>query len=195
VTSGRENESLAGDLFISHYKTRYYVPGIEGTGKAHQSNSWSRSSFLPPTTSGDYHRIVPPTLIVPTDVTQPIPVGLLSCQRRSGAPTFSLITRDWGFALHGTLGDPPLCRLEAPVVGAFLLQADVPHNPPRRGAKVPIRKVSFCDSSSVTPSSFLEVVVSLRILYTSGAAFEVFGAKCVAGHAVYSIGFPTLGEL
>jgi len=37
----------------------------------------------PVTTPSDYHRIVSPTLTIPTDVTQPIAVGLLSCQRQS----------------------------------------------------------------------------------------------------------------
>ncbi|THH31324.1 hypothetical protein EUX98_g2893 [Antrodiella citrinella] len=36
---------------------------------------------LPPTTPLDYHRIVSPTLQIPTDTQKPIPVGLLACQR------------------------------------------------------------------------------------------------------------------
>ena len=42
----------------------------------------------PITTPSDYHRIVSPTLTIPTDATQPIPVGLLSCQRQSIARLF-----------------------------------------------------------------------------------------------------------
>lgn len=37
--------------------------------------------LLPPTTPRTYHRIVSPTLRIPTDPLQPIPVGLLACQR------------------------------------------------------------------------------------------------------------------
>lgn len=36
----------------------------------------------PTTTPRDYHRIASTTLIIPTDVAKPIPVGLLSCQRQ-----------------------------------------------------------------------------------------------------------------
>ncbi|TFK48036.1 ThrRS/AlaRS common domain-containing protein [Heliocybe sulcata] len=37
--------------------------------------------LAPPVTPPDYHRIVSPTLRIPTDSSKPIPVGLLACQR------------------------------------------------------------------------------------------------------------------
>lgn len=37
---------------------------------------------LPPSTPPDYHRIVSPTLKLPTDPKTSIPVGLLACQRK-----------------------------------------------------------------------------------------------------------------
>lgn len=39
--------------------------------------------LLKPTTPPDYHRIVSPNLVIPSEKTVPIPVGLLACQRKS----------------------------------------------------------------------------------------------------------------
>ena len=41
-----------------------------------------------PTTPASYHRIISPTLRIPTDISKPIPVGLLACQRASLSPSF-----------------------------------------------------------------------------------------------------------
>ena len=56
----------------------------------------------PVTTPRDYHRIVSPTLTIPTDVTQPIPVGLLSRQRQPRCPDF----------FPQSLGTGLLCRTD-----------------------------------------------------------------------------------
>ncbi|KAF8529205.1 Threonyl/alanyl tRNA synthetase [Hysterangium stoloniferum] len=39
------------------------------------------ATVLPPTEFQPYHRILSPTLQIPTDISQPVPVGLLACQR------------------------------------------------------------------------------------------------------------------
>ena len=156
-------------------------------------------ALSPATTPGDYHRIVSPTLIVPTDVTQPIPVGLLSCQRQSATSTFPSVIRNRTFVLRETLGDPLLCQLETSVVDAWLLQADEPQKPPRKGAKVH-RSEGFV----------LQVTLHDTIIFPEGGGqpsdvgyisigpdmtLEVFEAKRFGGHAVHSIRFPTLNEL
>lgn len=39
--------------------------------------------YLPPSTPADYHRIVSPTLTIPSEPDVTIPVGILTCQRVS----------------------------------------------------------------------------------------------------------------
>ncbi|KAF9646955.1 alanyl-tRNA synthetase domain-containing protein [Thelephora ganbajun] len=130
----------------------------------------------PVKTPGDYHRIVSPTLNIPTDVARPIPVGLLSCQR-----------------------DPLLRQLDTYAVDAFPLQADAPKKPPRKGAKLPrlegtVLQVILHDTI-IFPEGGGQPSDVGYISVGSSMTLEVFEAKRIGGHAIHSIRFPTLDEL
>ena len=93
-------EWVAGELF-DRSAGGADQPGFRFRGRAVGWSSTPRKTTTPirtmaavvmvlssATTPGDYHRIISPTLTIPTDVTKPIPVGLLSCQRQPVTPTF-----------------------------------------------------------------------------------------------------------
>lgn len=97
------------------------------------------------------------------------------------------------------LGDPLLRRLETYVTDTFLLEAEAPQKPQRKGTK-----------KTRSEGVVLQVILHDTIIFPEGGGqpsdvgflsvgsdttLEVFGAERVGGRAVHYIRFPTPDEL
>ena len=145
----------------------------------------------PVTSPGDYHRIVSPTLVIPTNLSRSL---IMSTSVRC----YNII-QNRTYVLRETLGNPLLHRLNTFVVDAFPLQADAPQKLPRKGAKVPrsdgvVLQVILHDTI-IFPEGGGQPSDIGYISVGSGTTLEVFEAKRVGGHAVHYVRFPTLDEL
>ncbi|KZT24377.1 hypothetical protein NEOLEDRAFT_1135194 [Neolentinus lepideus HHB14362 ss-1] len=126
----------------------------------------------PPVTPPDYHRIVSPTLWIPTDTSKPVPVGLLACQR-----------------------DPLLRELPTTVVSARVSQ------PAASGPGKNKKKASSSASATAT-EPLIEVILHDTILFPEGGGqpsdigiitsedgtiWDVVEIKRHGGHAVHYV--------
>lgn len=61
--------------------------------------------LLQPTTPLDYHRIISPDLVIPSDPQISIPVGIIACQRKYTDPNWSFLrqTNETELYLQGIL--------------------------------------------------------------------------------------------
>ncbi|KAI0089163.1 Threonyl/alanyl tRNA synthetase [Irpex rosettiformis] len=122
---------------------------------------------LPPTTPPDYHRIVSPTLAVPSDPNVSIPVGLLACQR-----------------------DPLLKETTTTVVSARLVQA-APQ--PKRAKKnkaaastEPLVEVVLHDTVIFPEGGGQPSDIGV-LTSSDGQLWDVREAKRTGGHAVHYV--------
>ncbi|KAF9534882.1 alanyl-tRNA synthetase domain-containing protein [Crepidotus variabilis] len=133
--------------------------------------------LLPATTPADYHRIVSPTLKVPTEPTISIPVGLLACQR-----------------------DPLLRTLETTIVSASVVQPPPP-NAAKKGKKAvvapdlpnePILHVLLHDTVIFPEGGGQPTDTGLIIITANGAPVPWVVVQCKrhGGHAVHYVKIP-----
>ncbi|KAH7930096.1 ThrRS/AlaRS common domain-containing protein [Leucogyrophana mollusca] len=126
--------------------------------------------LLPPTpTPPSYHRIVSPTLTIPSDPLLSIPVGLLACQR-----------------------DPLLRELETTVVRCSISQSGPPPSS-RTGKKAP---VAVAPEHPTLEVILHDTVIfpegggqpsDIGIIKTEGRTWTVFQVKRLGGHAIHYV--------
>ncbi|KAH7887799.1 alanyl-tRNA synthetase domain-containing protein [Phlebopus sp. FC_14] len=126
--------------------------------------------LAPSATPPSYHRIVSPTLKVPSDPSRPIPVGLLACQR-----------------------DPLLRRLETSVVSCTVSQVVPPPNG-RKGRKAPSQAIPvpptlelILHDTVVFPEGGGQPSDTGLIETADGRTWKVMQAKRHGGHAVHYV--------
>ncbi|KDR83787.1 hypothetical protein GALMADRAFT_236159 [Galerina marginata CBS 339.88] len=139
--------------------------------------------LIAPTTPSDYHRIISPTLSVPSDSQISVPVGLLACQR-----------------------DPLLRTLQTTVVSASVSQPPAPQAAAATGGKnkkkavlapeipnEPLLHVLLHDTV-IFPEGGGQPTDTGRIEFEStvadGTVWEVVQAKRHGGHAVHYVKVP-----
>ncbi|KAI1786685.1 Threonyl/alanyl tRNA synthetase [Ganoderma leucocontextum] len=129
------------------------------------------SLSLPSVTPPTYHRIVSPTLTIPADPLQPIPVGLLACQRDPllrELPTTSVSCRESQSAAPPSNGREGKKKKAAPAPTATLLE-------------IVLHDTIIFPEGGGQPSD-------VGILTSSdGELWDVVEAKRIGGHAVHYV--------
>ncbi len=149
----------------------------------------SPPSVTPPT----YHRIVSPTLTIPADPLQSIPVGLLACQRKWCTRDETLLPTALTKLSLICSGDPLLRELTTTSVSCRESQSAAPPSNGREGKK---------KKAPAPTAPLLEVVLHDTIIFPEGGGqpsdigiltssdgelWDVVEAKRIGGHAVHYV--------
>jgi len=149
--------------------------------------------LFPDTTPSDYHRIISPQLVLPTDPNVSIPVGLIACQRKSTSVSTSIASDQ----TLSASGDPLLKSLETIVVSCVVSKP----SPTPSTTKKPAKKA--VSAPQLPDDPILEVQLHDTIIFPEGGgqptdtgsittkadglSFQVVQAKRHGGHAVHYV--------